>query len=385
MLIKLSQFRSGSTRRDAERGYTYFLPASINARFDIDVPVLVAQLEKTARRLAELDATSKMVPNLALFRQSFINNEAVLSSRIEGTKTEMEDLFKKEAEVKPEERDDLLEVRLYIKALQEAVDALPTLPLCNRLIRQAHKTLLSSGRGQNKMPGEFRRSQNWIGGRSPQTAAFIPPHEQHVEDLMGDLEKFLNAEDGTPELIRIGIAHYQFETIHPFLDGNGRTGRMLIVLFLVERGLLEEPLLLYPSAFLEKYRQIYFDKLAQARRASDLAGWLLFFLEGMEFSAEFSLNALVKLIKLREDLIQGIRDNSGRRATNALRALDFAFQAPRFSVQELSQELDISAVTAYKIVNDLTALGAMQKESAQRRNQVFRFAPYLDIFQQPID
>lgn len=385
MRIRLSQFRAGDSRRDAERNYTYFLPAPVNACFDVDVPALAAQLEKTARRLAELDATSKMVPNLALFRQNFINNEAVLSSRIEGTKTAIEDLFKKEVEVLPEERDDLLEVRLYIKALQEAADTLPTLPLCNRLIKQAHQTLLSSGRGKNKMPGEFRRSQNWIGGLSPQSADFIPPHEQHVEELMGDLEKFLNAKDSTPELIRIGIAHYQFETIHPFLDGNGRVGRMLIVLFLVERGLLKEPLLLYPSAFLERHREIYFMKLARARRESDLAGWLLFFLEGMEFTAQFSLDALVKLLRLRERLIQGIGHHSGRRASNTLRVLDFAFQTPRFSAQDLQQSLAVSPATAYNLIAELVKLGALHKESAQRRNQVFRFAPYLDIFQQPDD
>ena len=385
---KISQFISGSSKHAHGQDYDYFLPSLVNTRFDMDVPVLQTQLEKASLRLGELNAMIKMeintMPDLSLLMSGFINNEAALSSSIEGTQTLMEDLFRKEESVQAEKRDDWLEVHLYTKALRESVDSLTTLPLCNRLLKQAHKTLLSSRRGQNKAPGEFRRSQNWIGGGSVRSANFVPPHHQHVEELMGDLEQFLNTNSGVPELIRIGIAHYQFETIHPFLDGNGRVGRMLIVLFLVGRGLLEVPLF-YPSAFLEEYRDAYFDKLIRVRRENDLAGWLLFFLEAMERSAVLGQNALLKVWNLKNDLTQKIKDNCGSRAANTLRALDFAFGSPLFMAQNLQQALSLSPTTSYAVIAELVKLGVLQKETAQRRNQVFRFASYLDIFQQPVN
>lgn len=384
MPTKISEFKAGTQRRAAGQGYDYFLPSLINDRFDVDSPALQTQLEKSALQIGELNAMARMVPDVSLFISSFVNNEAILSSRLEGTQTNLEDVFKKEENILPEKRDDWLEVRLYIEALEKAIAGLPDLPICNRLIQQAHGTLLSSGRGEHKLPGEIRRSQNWIGGSSIQTASFIPPHQQHVAELMGDLEKFLNEQRTMPDLILIGIAHYQFETIHPFLDGNGRIGRMLIVLFLVERGLLNLPLL-YPSAFLEKHKSAYFDKLTRVRTENDLAGWLLFFLEGIEKTATFGIQTLDDILALKSRLTEDIRKHSGQRAANNLRAMDFAFKSPLFTSKDLMHELDVSVTTAYNVIDSLVNLGVFQKDSPTKRDQTFKFARYLDLFQRGFD
>ena len=378
MSVKISKFNAGGSRR--ADNYDYFLPADVNHQFDVDMPRLQTQLEESARKLGELNAMAKLVPDVRLFIQSFINSEAIFSSRIEGTQTSTEDAFiKKEENIRPERRNDWLEVRLYINALEEAINALSSLPLCNRLIKQMHKTLLSSGRGKNKMPGEFRTSQNWLGGTSPQNANFVPPHQRHVADLMGDLEKLLSDDaHAMPELVRIGIAHYQFETIHPFLDGNGRVGRMLIVVFLVEHQLLEKALL-YPSAFFERHKEVYYQKLTRVRTENDLGGWLLFFLEGVKEVAQFSIDTLQGILELKELATNKIRENSGRRADNIVRALDYAFQSPVFTSRELSDALCISPATANKTIAAMRELKLLAKPVDVKRHRSFIFSPYLDI------
>lgn len=384
MPTNISEFHAGNSRRAAGRDYAYFLPAHVNDSFMVDIPALQTQLEQSARCLGELNAMARWAPDLNLFHQAFVSKEAQFSSRIENINTGDEELFQQEATIAQERRDDWLEVRLYIQSLTEAIDALPRLPLSNRLLQQAHAVLLSSGRGAQKSPGEYRRSQNWIGGSSPQTARYIPPHEQHLPELMGDLEKFLNRQGDMPELIRIGIAHYQFEAIHPFLDGNGRAGRMLITLFLVERGYLEKPLL-YLSAFFSKYQQAYYDKLDRVRRENDLAGWLLFFLEGVEKIARFNAAILVDIINLKETLAAAIKKDSGRRAVNNLLALDALFQMPLFSAAQLADKLAVSRATAGNIIADLSAQGIVHPAKAGARNQLFAFRRYLDIFKRDFD
>ena len=237
-MIELEKYTAGHFEKGAG-GYNYFVPAEINKQWNWKNPEINALLERAAIKLGELNSYAKLVPNIDLFIQLHVTKEAVVSSRIEGTKTNMDEALLSEEEVAPERKNDWKEVNNYIKALNEAIKELETLPISSRLIKQTHLTLLSSVRGENKSPGDFRRSQNWIGGSSPADAVFVPPHHQYVETLMGDLENFLhNDEIKVPSLIRIAIAHYQFETIHPFLDGNGRIGRLLITLYLVDSGIL---------------------------------------------------------------------------------------------------------------------------------------------------
>jgi len=230
------------------------MPTPINDRWQWITPDINHLLESAAVKLGELNCFARLVPNIDLFIQLHVTKEAVVSSRIEGTQTNIDEALLPEEEIRPERRNDWKEVNNYITALNSAIEEFRHLPISSRLLKQTHKILLDSVRSEHKMPGEFRISQNWIGGASLADATFIPPHQEHVEALMSDLEKFLHNDDiKLPDLIRIGIAHYQFETIHPFLDGNGRIGRLLISLYLISAGKLDQPLL-YPSVFFEKKR-----------------------------------------------------------------------------------------------------------------------------------
>lgn len=234
-MIQLEKYVSGKNEKDPT-GYSYFMPSLINQQWKWEEQSINTLLEKAAIKLGELNSYSKLVPNIDLFIQLHVTKEAVVSSRIEGTKTQIEEALMDENEISPEGKDDWQEVNNYIKALNQAITELETLPISSRLIKKTHQILLDNARGENKQPGEYRRSQNWIGGNTLADAVFIPPHQKNVDELMGDLEKFLHNEDiKVPALIKIGIAHYQFETIHPFLDGNGRIGRLLITLFLVDQ------------------------------------------------------------------------------------------------------------------------------------------------------
>lgn len=250
-MIDLAHYNSGELKKHPT-GYTYFVPSKINKQWIWDNSQINTLLEKAAAKLGELNSFSKLVPNIDLFLQLHITKEAVISSRIEGTKTQIDEALLDEESISPERRNDWQEVTNYVKALNQAIIDLDILPISTRLIRKTHGTLLNSVRGEHRQPGEFRKSQNWIGGNSLLDAIFIPPIQDLVPELMSDLESFLhNQEIQVPTLIKVAIAHYQFESIHPFLDGNGRIGRLLIPLFLVDQKILEKPLL-YISAFLKK-------------------------------------------------------------------------------------------------------------------------------------
>ncbi len=378
MTIHLEQYQSGQYQKGYE--YRYFLPSSINDEWVWQTPQINLLLEKAAVKLGELNSFARLVPNADLFIQLHVTKEAVVSSRIEGTQTNMREAVLPESEILPEHRNDWREVQNYTQALNQAISDLQTLPLSSWLLKQTHATLLQSVRGEYKTPGEFRTSQNWIGGHSLADAAFIPPHHQHVNELMGDLEHFLHNQDiHVPALIRIAIAHYQFETIHPFLDGNGRIGRLLITLFLVSEGILDKPLL-YLSSYFEKNKGLYYDNLMVVREKNDMLQWLKYFLVGVEQTATLAVSTLSNIIALKVRLEQGLQLKLGRRAVSAQRLLNALFIQPATSVETVQKICDISYKAANELVAQMRAHGILQEITGQTRNRVFIFAEYLEIF-----
>jgi Fic family protein len=377
-MVELEKYKSGHYEKAS--GYQYFVPSFINEEWTWKTPALNRLLEKAAVRLGELNSFARLVPNIDLFIQLHVTKEAVVSSRIEGTRTNMDEAVLPYEEIKPERRNDWQEVNNYIKALNEAIGELEKLPLSSRLIRKTHKILLDSVRGESKLPGEFRKSQNWIGGASLSDAVYIPPRAELVNDLMSDLEKFIHNNDiQVPSLIRIAIAHYQFESIHPFLDGNGRIGRLLITLFLVHEGILDKPLL-YLSAYFEQNKSLYYDNLTLVRTKNDMIQWLKYFLVGIEQTASRAVQALSAVLALKKKTEDEIRANFGRRSNSALKLLNELFRNPVTTVEQASRICDLS----FKAANDLVGLfskkGLLKELTGQSRNRIFIFEPYLNIF-----
>ncbi|MGH8191284.1 MAG: Fic family protein [Rhodanobacteraceae bacterium] len=336
-------------------------------------------LESANRALGELNAFSLIVPDIDLFIEMHVVKEAQKSSRIEGTQTGVNEALLPENHIRPEARDDWREVRNYIDAINGAIADLKTLPLSNRLLRKAHATLLSGVRGEHKLPGEFRTSQNWIGGSGLADAAFIPPHHEGVPELMGDLERFWHDEAITvPHLIRVAISHYQFETIHPFLDGNGRIGRLFIPLYLVSNNLLAKPSL-YLSDFFERNRASYYDALMRVRVANDLIHWVRFFLRGVAETATSGRDVFREILEIRADAEQRIA-TLGRRSPNARKALDALYRRPVMAAGELEHEIGVSKPTAHALVNDLERLGLLKEMTGQMRDRLYVFEAYLTLF-----
>jgi len=377
-MIELEKYQAGHFEKNL--GYKYFVPSAINDEWTWKTSALNLLLEKAAIKLGELNSYARLVPNIDLFIQLHVTKEAVVSSHIEGTKTNMDEALLPVEEIHPERRDDWQEVNNYIKALNNAIEELKSLPISSRLLKETHKILLQSVRGEHKLPGEFRTSQNWIGGTSLHDAVFIPPSHHLVNELMSDLEKFLNNDEiNVPLLIRIAIAHYQFETIHPFLDGNGRIGRLMITLFLVSEGILDKPLL-YPSLYFEKNKSLYYDNLSNVRTKNDMLQWIKYFLVGIEQSAAKAVETLSNILKLKESIEKEINSNFGRRSNSAHTLVHFLFKDPVISIDKAAKECNLS----FKAANDLVAL--MQKSNylkeltKQSRNRIFIFEPYLKIF-----
>ncbi|MGN0750632.1 MAG: Fic family protein [Treponema sp.] len=336
-------------------------------------------MEKASLKLGELNSFSRFVPDIDIFISMHVLKEAVVSSRIEGTRTNIEEALEEEQPSEPEKRDDWLEVNNYVKAINSAIEELKTLPLSCRLIRDTHRILLSSGRGERKTPGEFRISQNWIGGASIVDAVFVPPVAEKLSDLLSDFEKFLNNDEiNVPNLIKIAIAHSQFETIHPFLDGNGRMGRLLITLFLVSKGILDKPLL-YLSALFEKNRSLYYDKLTITREKNDLNQWIKFFLVGIIEIAEegtITLQKIMQIKKKSEDKILTF----GRRASKGHDLLEALFSTPIVSIKTVQSLLQLTPKSAGEMVKLFVDNNILQEVSEQQRNRSFVFREYLDLF-----
>jgi Fic family protein len=373
-----SNFEAG--RYEQRQEYRSFLPIFINQPWTIADQTVINLLGQADRALGELNAFAQLVPDIDFFIRMYVAKEATQSSRIEGTQTNIEDAFKSVEDLLPEVRDDWGEVQNYIRAISFAIERLEHLPLSNRLLCETHAILLAGVRGAQKRPGEFRVSQNWI-GVSLKNAVFVPPHHEHVPALMSDLEKFLhNDELLVPPLIRIAIAHYQFETIHPFLDGNGRLGRLMISLYLASERLLVKPAL-YLSDYFERNKTAYVDHLMAVRHGNHLLEWVVFFLHGVADTARASIDVFRAILILKERIEREVLPRfSHRRLENAQRLVRYLYGRPVLDVKTAKALLDTTTNTAASLVQDLVAHGVLKEVTGQRRNRLFLFQDYLDLF-----
>jgi len=375
--MNLHNFNAGTYQQQYQ--YRSFLPDKINHTWVWDDPVINVLLEEATRKLGELNAFSIIVPDIDLFVRMHIVKEANTSSRIEGTKTGIDEALMEKEDIDPEKRDDWQEVQNYINAMTYAVEELRRIPLSTRLLRETHRILLQSARGEHRQPGEFRTSQNWIGGSSLTDAVYIPPTHTDVPDLMSDLEQFLHNEDiHVPHLIKIAIAHYQFETVHPFLDGNGRIGRLLIALYLVSTGLLIKPSL-YLSDFFERNRPSYYDGLSRVRESNDMAHWIKFFLNAVIATAGKGNETFHKIFSLKNE-IDGKIVTMKRKAENGKHLMTLLYKQPVINAMQASKHLDITPKYAYALIDDFVKLGILRETTGQHRNRVFVFGPYLNCF-----
>ncbi|OYT93436.1 MAG: cell filamentation protein Fic [Burkholderiales bacterium PBB3] len=375
--MKFETFKAGTWTPRYQ--YKSFEPVLVDHAWIWEDSTINALLESANRALGELNAFSLIVPDIDLFIEMHVVKEAQTSSRIEGTQTGMDEALMTEDQIQPEKRDDWREVRNYVDAVNGAIAELQTLPLSNRLLRKTHEILMRGVRGENKQPGEFRISQNWIGGSSLMDAVFIPPHPEGVPDLMSDLEKFWHDESITvPHLIRLAISHYQFETIHPFLDGNGRIGRLLVPLYLVSNGLLAKPSL-YLSDFFERNRASYYDALMRVRVSNDMIHWVRFFLQGVAETATKGRNVFKEILTLRTDAEHKLL-SLGKRAPNAKQALNLLYRRPMLSAMDLERSLGVSHPTANALLRDFIRLGFLREITGASRHRLYVFETYLDLF-----
>lgn len=357
-----------------------YLPPPLPPNPPIDMARLYGKLEQANQALGRLDGVTLILPDTPLFLYMYVQKEALLSSQIEGTQSSFSDLLLFESNQIPTvPLDDVKEVSNYVSAMTAGVEMVRDgFPLSTRLFRELHSVLLRSGRGSKKEPGEFRRSQNWIGGTRPGNAIFVPPPPDHVADCMGELEKYLNNNQATlPLLIRAGLAHVQFETIHPFLDGNGRLGRLLISLMLLTEGALKEPIL-YLSLYLKTHRQTYYDLLQRVRREGAWEEWLEFFLTGVIETSEQATETAQLILRLFEQDRERI-DKLGRAAASALRVHDHIQRSPVLRVPEATKTLSLSAPTVRKAVGHLVDLGVLREISGRKRGRVYLYSEYLRI------
>ena len=375
--IEMKQYKSG--QYISQGYYKSFQPTLINKQLQVDNMEVLQLLSQADRELGRLDMYSKYIPNIELFISMHVLKEATQSSRIEGTQTNMEEALLEKEDIPLDKRDDWEEVQNYTKAMEWAINELEKLPFSSRLIRETHKVLLQGVRGERKQPGEFRNSQNWIGGATINDAVFIPPNHTSVPELMSDIEKFLyNEEIFIPELLKIGLVHYQFETIHPFLDGNGRVGRLLIPLYLVSKGILKKPIL-YLSDFFEKNRKLYYDNLMMVRENNNLSQWFKFFLVGIIETANNGITTFDNILQLQKTVETNIQ-KLGSRAVNAKKVVDYLYNRPLINAEKVSEITGISMPSAYKLIIDLEKLDILKEITGSQRGRVYVFDNYLRLF-----
>lgn len=373
----MNSFKAGKWLNQS--GYRSFDPSRINRIWRIEEPRILEALSRADRQLGRLDMFSEYVPDLNLFVRMHVTKEATESSRIEDTRTEMEEAVLPEEEILEERRDDWREVNNYIRAMSEAIDALKTLPFSTRLLRKAHATLMTGVRGERKTPGEFRVSQNWIGGSNPGNARFVPPVHEDVQELMSDLELFAhNQELHLPPLLKVAIMHYQFETIHPFLDGNGRIGRLMVPLYLISCDILKQPVL-YLSDYLERNRDEYYERLTRVRERNSIGDWMVFFLDGLSETAQQGVETFSEILKFQKHWETEI----GRwkpHGTTGLSLFRHLFNSPAVNAKTAAEVAGISLPTAYKLINRFVSNGLLREITGSKRGKLYLFDSYLSLF-----
>jgi Fic family protein len=359
--------------------YKSFQPSPINRPWSLENMELIQLLGEADRAIGRLDMYSEYIPNIDLFISMHVLKEATQSSKIEGTKTNMAEALLDREDVAPEKRDDWEEVQNYVAAMGEAIANLQVLPFSGRLIRETHQTLLQGVRGKHKQPGEFRQSQNWIGGATLNDASFVPPVHSSISELMSDLEQFVHNENNPfPELLKIALIHYQFETIHPFLDGNGRVGRLLITLYLVSKGILKQPVL-YLSDFFERHRIHYYDNLMRAREKHDLLQWFKFFLVGVIETATSSIMTFDNILKLQKQVDSQLQ-TLGSRTPKAQKVMNYLYQRPIIDAAQVAEIAEVSMTSAYKLIADFVRLEILREDPGNRRSKQYIFMAYLNLF-----
>jgi cell filamentation protein, protein adenylyltransferase len=374
--------RSGNYVRQIE-GYSAFIPAPLPPEPAIEIDGEMQRLLSAAdRALGRLDGSIQTLPNPNLFVFMYVRKEAVLSSQIEGTQASFNDLLEVEASIfNPEQPNDVQEVLNYVNAMNYGLERLRELPISGRLIREIHERLLTGVRGNQLQPGQIRTSQNWIGnmGSNINEATFVPPPPSEVDNAINDFERFLHDDTQMPILLKIGLAHAQFETIHPFLDGNGRVGRLLITFLLCEREILETPLL-YISHYFKENRQRYYDLLQGTRDTGDWEAWLKFFLEGIAAVSNQATDTARQIVGLREQHRNTISENFGRVGANGITVLEHLFQKPIISVNEIVDLINISYPAASNLISKFVEYGLINEITGNARNRRYRYTQYIRLF-----
>lgn len=369
------------TKRILNESYKAYVPAKLPPEPSINLMMLYPYLEKATHALAELNSINKTIPNTALFIYMYVRKEALLSSQIEGTQSSFSDLMLFEHNQKPEiSIEDVEEVSNYVKAINFGLERLKDdFPLSLRLLKEIHAILLSGSRGSNQTPGEFRRSQNWIGGTRPGNAFFVPPSVDHLNDCLGDFENFLY-DKSLPVLIKAGLAHVQFETIHPFLDGNGRLGRLLITLILCENAMLDEPIL-YLSLYLKQNRSTYYKLLQEVRELGTWETWLEFFLIGIYQSSKQAIQTAQNINELFTKDIEKI-SHLERARFSCEQVLEYMKRLPQVTVPLVAKELKMTQPTARSALNNLKSIGVLEEVSGKKRDKIYIYRRYLDILEE---
>ena len=376
--MKLEEYKSGNYIKMND--YKAFIPSKINYNWGWDDTKLDKLLAEANRQIGELNAYSLLIPNVDLYIKMHVKIEANKSSRIEGTRTTVEEDLLDVADINPEKRDDWEEVQNYVKATNYGVERIKNgFPVCTRLIRELHKILMQGVRGEHKTPGEFRTSQNWIGGSMPSNAVYVPPPHTEIAECLTDFEKFINNEEiDTPDLIKIAILHYQFESIHPFLDGNGRIGRLLIPLYIQSKGMLDKSCL-YISDYIERNKDTYYDMLTRVRTHNDMIAWIKFFLEAVIETSKTAKEKFRNVVELTMEMDKVIV-NLPVKSDNVKKVIDVLYNEPVINRKKLYDITKIKEGTIKNIINCLLENNIIVETTGYSRNQIFTFQKYTDLF-----
>lgn len=376
--MKLEEYKSGKYVKMND--YKAFIPSKINYNWGWDDTKLDKLLAEANRQIGELNAYSLLIPNVDLYIKMHVKIEANKSSRIEGTRTTVEEDLLDVSDINPEKRDDWEEVQNYVKATNYGVARIKEgFPVCTRLIREIHEILMQGVRGEHKTPGEFRISQNWIGGSMPSTAVYVPPPHTEIAECLSDFEKFINNEEiDTPDLVKIAILHYQFESIHPFLDGNGRIGRLLIPLYIQSKGMLEKSCL-YISDYIERNKDTYYNMLTRVRTHNDMIGWIKFFLEAVIETSKTAKEKFRKVVELTVEMDK-IIVNLPVKSDNAKKVINVLYNEPIINRKKLCNITKIKEGTIKNIINCLLENDIIVETTGYSRNQIFTFQKYTDLF-----